>query len=276
MMTHPAVGEHLHVSYAENNKVLVLRLNRPKSLNAMTMELESDLCRVLDWFENEPTLWAVVVTGTGRVFCAGQDLKEALERQKTSGETFQDRIRANPHGFASLARRISRKPIIVALNGSAYGGGAELLVNCDIVIGCKGAEIAFPEVRRGLVASVGGIPNLMNRSPVMAAYLLAGLPIPQHFLEAHVLTEVCESSQVMPTALKWAKALVECSPDAVRITKAQINKWRGGKGVHEVVRESTEEDGHLYAGENVLEGLKAFGERRLPKWADPERPKAKL
>ena len=68
--------------------------------------------------------------GTGRVFCAGQDLKEALTRQTTTGgDNFADRIKVNPYGFGSISRRVSKKPILVAMNGSAYGGGAEIVVS---------------------------------------------------------------------------------------------------------------------------------------------------
>ncbi|KAL8283157.1 hypothetical protein RQP46_005935 [Phenoliferia psychrophenolica] len=273
----PSVGSHLVVTFEENGKVLVLRLNRPKQLNSMTVALEGDLRKVLDWAEEEPSIWCIVVTGTGRIFCAGQDLKEALQRQDAGGESFLDRSQSNPHGFASLARRISRKPLIVAMNGSAFGGGAELIVNCDIIIGCEGqSEVTFPEVRRGVVASVGGIPNLMLRSPAMSPWLLAGLPIPQHLLKAHVFTEVVASAAVMPAALKWAKLLIECSPDAVQTTKGQINLFKAGKGVNEVVLESAVLDSATYSGDNLLEGLRAFGEKRAPAWSNPPAPKAKL
>lgn len=105
----------------------------------------------------------------------------------------------------------------------------------------------------------------------MAPWILAGLPIPQHLLEAHVYTEVVEPSQVMPAALRWAKSLIECSPDAVQITKGQISLWREGKGVEAVVTESMDRHSATYAGPNVLEGLKAFGEVRCLLESEPTR-----
>jgi len=154
--------------------------------------------------------------GTGdKVFCAGQDLKAWLTTSSEGKVTQGERIWKNKHGFGSLARRRSKKTLICALNGHAFGGGAELLFNCDIIIGVEGGIVCFPEVRRGrlpsptrsmitiltlvhvgVVAGVGGIPNLMLRSPAMAPYLLAGLPIPQALLNAHVLTEVVPRDQV--------------------------------------------------------------------------------
>ncbi|KAM0756444.1 ClpP/crotonase [Meredithblackwellia eburnea MCA 4105] len=270
----PSVGDHLVVSIVDE-RILVLRLNRPSKLNAMNSALEGDIRKVLDWYEDETSLWCAVVTGTGRVFCAGQDLKEALDRQ-TSDNTFKKRIDENPHGFGSISRRITRKPLIAALNGSAYGGGGEIATNCDIIIGCKGSVLSFPEVRRGLFACVGGIPNTVLRSPSMIPYLLNGTPIPQTLLEQHIFTEVVEAEQVMPTALKWARSFIECSPDAVQATKQQIISFKNGLGVEGTVKSSLETDTQLYEGQNILEGLKAFGERREPKWSNPPRFKAKL
>ncbi|GAA5826911.1 hypothetical protein JCM11251_002156 [Rhodosporidiobolus azoricus] len=267
----PTVGPHLVVSVPQP-KTLLLRLNRPEALNAMTDELEGDLCKVLDWFEEETSLWVIVITGTGRAFCAGQDLKNWLRTTGTSSAP-DENLRKNPHGFGSLARRRSKKPIIIALNGHAYGGGAEVTVNGDIVIGCQGAKIGFPEVLRGVVALPGGIVNSYLHSPAFAPYLLTGQPIPQTILETHLLTEVVPSDQVLPTALAWAKKVTDASPEAVWLTKEQINLHKAGLGINDVVMKSIESElsYKLFRGENIKEGLKSFVEKRVPVWTDPPR-----
>jgi enoyl-CoA hydratase/carnithine racemase len=112
-MKHPTVGSHLVVSFPLP-KVLQLRLNRPEALNAMTDAMEADLCTMLDWYEDEPSMWAVVVTGTGRAFCAGQDLKDWQKTASTRSSP-SEKMKSNPHGFGSLARRRSKKPIIIAV-----------------------------------------------------------------------------------------------------------------------------------------------------------------
>ncbi|GAA6004301.1 hypothetical protein JCM10207_000658 [Rhodosporidiobolus poonsookiae] len=272
----PSVGKHLVVSIPQP-KTLLLRLNRPEALNAMTDELEADIAKTLDWFEDEPSLWVVVVTGTGRAFCAGQDLKNWLATTGT-GSAPDRKIGSNPHGFGSIARRLSKKPLIIALNGHAYGGGAEIVVQGDIVIGCEGGKIAFPEVLRGVVAGVGGIPNAFWRTPKLVPYLLTGEPIPPALLEAHVLTEVVPAAQVLPRALDWAKRITQASPEAVWTTKQQFNLVKSGRGIHEVVKESleTELSKNLYSGENIKEGLRSFVEKRPTVWKDPPRLKFKL
>lgn len=257
----PEHGEELVVSFPAP-KVLQLRLNRPKQLNAMTETLEADLRALLDWFEDETSLWVVVITGTGRIFCAGQDLKNWLATKGTRNSP-SDRILSNPHGFASIARRRSKKTIICAMNGPAFGGGGELIFNCDVVIAAEGhCAVSFPEVLRGVTASVGGIPNAMLRSPMFSPYLLSGGVIPHHLLVQHLFTEVVTPAKVLSTALNWAKKICDASPDAVWVTKEQINLWKDGLGVNEIVTASMGQDqtAEMYIGENCEEGLRSFSE----------------
>ena len=107
MSSHPAVGDHLVVTFPAP-KTLCLRMNRPAALNAMTRDMEDDLERMLDWAEEALDIWVIVITGTGRAFCAGQDL---VGWQKTTGtsESPQSRMRTHVHGFGSIARRRSKK-----------------------------------------------------------------------------------------------------------------------------------------------------------------------
>ncbi|BGP12680.1 hypothetical protein JCM10213v2_000597 [Rhodosporidiobolus nylandii] len=269
--TPPATGEHLVVSIPQP-KTLLLRLNKPDKLNAMDDELEADLCK---------------------------DLKNWLATTGTAAAP-DEKIRTNPHGFGSLSRRRSKKPIIIALNGHAFGGGAEITVNggkpdpvlptssptlhnirpTDIVIGCEAGKVGFPEVLRGVVAGVGGIPNAFLRSPGFLPYLLTGTPIPQALLKTHLFTEVVPADSVLPTALEWARKITAASPEAVWATKEQVNLHKEGKGMNEVVMESigAELSQRLYTGENIKEGLSSFVERRHPIWKDPPRltGKAKL
>lgn len=170
------------------------------------------------------------------------------------------RILANKNGFGSIARRESKKVYICALNGSSYGGGSELLVNCDIVIGIEGRAVVFPEVRRGVVAGVGGIPNAYLRSPMLMPYIYAGLPIPEHLLKAHIYTETVKTpDEVLPAALAWAASIVECSPEAVWVSKHQVNLYKAA-AIQQVITNSvaTPESIQLYDGANLKEGLLAF------------------
>ena len=275
------VGEHVRVECAEAH-ILLVTLNRPLQLNAMTDHLEADLCSIFDWFEREPELWCAVITGSGRAFCAGQDLKDWLGKVERSGPSKQPekvqilplriyvdsshgtlQLLANSHGFASLARRRSSKPLVAAVNGACLGGGLELAVNCDVVVSFTGNKFAFPEVKRGVVAAVGGIPNALQRSPMLLPYVLTGDLIPQHLLDRHLLTSTAKTaSEVLPEALSWARRIVTNSPDAVMASKEQANLHKEGLGVRDVVEQSLKSDmvRDLFSSANFQEGLRAFSE----------------
>jgi enoyl-CoA hydratase/carnithine racemase len=122
----------------------------------------------------------------------------------------------------------------------------------------------LPETQRAVVASVGGIPNAFYRSPTLIPYILAGLPFPQKLLEAHVLTEVVKPGLEMEAALRWADRICSASPDAVQVTKEQVNLIKDGLGIDEVVRRSLEQPESIatYSGANLKEGLRAFNEVR--------------
>lgn len=115
----------------------------------------------------------------------------------------------------------------------------------------------------GVVASQGGIPHALHRSPQFVPYLLTGTPIPASVLKAHLFTETVPAREgTLAAALKWAKLVTECSPDAVMCTKDQVNDWREGHGVADVARRGalTEETARMYGGKNIKEGLESFVE----------------
>lgn len=169
----PEVGSHLILTTPARH-VLQMTLNRPKQLNAMTDAMEADICRVFEWFETEPSLWVIILAGKGRAFCAGQDLKDWLGKNQTaqtvnhaSGEPMQADVEVNKSlqrlkrgGFGGMSARRSAKPIIAAVDGICMGGGTETILNCDMVVASTRSVIGLPEVARGVVAAMGGIPRL--------------------------------------------------------------------------------------------------------------------
>ncbi|KAG6813708.1 hypothetical protein H0H92_008115 [Tricholoma furcatifolium] len=180
-LTPPAHSNELIVEFPADH-VLLLTFNRPKALNAMTPTMTEDLRKVLDWFETEPQLWVAIVTGVGRVFCAGADLKAWNNDQQKQKTNEQDRIAADPHGFASISRRQSIKPIIAAVSGGAYGGGTEIVLNCDFVVAGAGSKFALPEVKRGVVAIQGALAvarEIIANSPDAVQSTKEGLLISQ-------------------------------------------------------------------------------------------------
>ncbi|KAJ7640887.1 enoyl-CoA hydratase/carnithine racemase [Mycena polygramma] len=275
----PAVSEEIILSIPKDH-VLLLTLNRPKSLNALTPQMTEDLRRVLNWFEDEPSLWVVIITGSGRAFCAGADLK-AWNRDEQGGKPMSpESVIVMMHGFASISRRESKKPFIAAVNGSTFGGGTELVLNCDLVVASKDASFGLPEVKRGVVAIQGGIPRLSRIAghQLASEMLLLGNPITADDARNRFgfVNAVVPPSEVLPTALDLASQIVVNSPDSVQSTKkglllAQKYSNEETTAVHARLPETL---GYMH-GYNIKEGLQAFNEKRAPVWQNAG-TKAKL
>ncbi|KAJ3550613.1 hypothetical protein NM688_g5032 [Phlebia brevispora] len=273
----PAHSNEIQVSFPIEHAML-LTFNRPKSLNAMTPTMGDDIDRVLTWFDNEPSLWVVIITGAGRVFCAGADLHAWNKRansDKTAESELQD-LRDNFNGFGSISRRSSSsKPMIAAVNGGAYGGGTEMLLNCDIVVAAEDAVIATPEVKRGVVAVAGVIPRLSRVAghQLASEMLLTGRNLTAHEAATRwgFVNEVVPKDRLIHKALEWAQRIIENSPDAVQATKRALVLSKQIADVEEVVIRHTQSQEMLrqYGGDNIKIGLKAFAERRKPVWKNP-------
>ncbi|KAE9396965.1 enoyl-CoA hydratase [Gymnopus androsaceus JB14] len=269
----PPHSEQLLVSFPTEHVVL-LTLNRPKSRNAMTPQLQKDLESVLDWFSEESGLWVAIVTGAGQIFCAGADLVEWNKNQQSGKSEEQKQVGQDAHGFGSLSRRQLSKPLIAAVNGGAHGGGTEIVLNCDIVVAGEDAKFALPEVKRGVVAAAGGIPRLAHIAGhhLAAEMLLTGKTISARdaFERFGFVNSVVPSSEVVSEAISIAKAIVANSPDAVQSTKYGLLLSQS-HSPEEAFQKHTfsSESGRVYKGENIKEGLKAFTEKRLPMWKNP-------
>ncbi|SPO27473.1 related to enoyl-CoA hydratase [Ustilago trichophora] len=296
----PKVGSHLILTTPARH-VLQMTLNRPKQLNAMTDAMEEDICRVFEWFETEPSLWVIILAGKGRAFCAGQDLKDWLSKNQTSetvrhasGEPMQSDAEVNKSiqrlkrgGFGGMSTRRSAKPIIAAVDGICMGGGTETILNCDMVVASTRSVIGLPEVARGVVAAMGGIPRLTQLCGHQRAseLLLLGKPISAK--EAHDrynmvnrLVDVAKSTSdelgqaaVDQAAIEIAIQLTQNSPDSVLVTKSALVMARDATDgdIDASARDNMLSDRSrlLYVGKNINEGLEAFKGKRNPKWFNP-------
>ncbi|KAI0348108.1 enoyl-CoA hydratase/carnithine racemase [Trametopsis cervina] len=272
----PFHSDEIKVSFPDEH-VMLLTFNRPKSLNAMTPTMDADIGRVLDWFDNESGLWVAIVTGEGRAFCAGADLHAWNKRahsEKTPESECKD-IELKVNGFGSISRRQGTvKPIIAAVNGGSYGGGTEMLVNCDLVIAAEDVTISTPEVKRGVIASMGAIPRLSRLAghQLASEMLLLGRNLTAHeAARIGFVNKVVPRAEVLPTAIEWAKELCQNSPDSVQATKKALLLAQQLSDVEDVVVAHTrsKEMLRLYGGENIKIGLRAFAEKNKPVWTNP-------
>lgn len=270
------------VSFPAQHIMLVV-FNRPKQLNAMTVTAQYELEALFAWFDREPSLRCAVVTGAGRAFCAGMDLAEwnAINARRREGK-LEERPMNPPSGFGGLSRRHGKKPVVAAVNGLAFGGGLEILANLDMLVASRSAVFALSEVRIGVVPNAGSLPRLARTvgRPRATELALTGRPISaaracEWGLVNRVVDDAAEEDcpvlerPVVKEALGLAEDVVNNSPDSVIIARAGIlGGWEDGsaENASRLLRETW--DSHLDNCENHHEGVRAFVEKRKPRWVD--------
>ncbi|CAG7955812.1 unnamed protein product [Penicillium salamii] len=261
--------------------VMLVTFNRPKALNSMTSSGQYELEFLFAWYDNEPTLRCAIVTGAGRAFCAGMDLKEwnASNARRARGELEPPMMPRS--GFGALSRRHGKKPVIAAVNGLAFGGGMEIVANLDLVVAARGAKFALPEAKRGVVAMAGSLPRLARTigRPRATELALTGRSITaDEAREWGLINAVTDDAvgdvevlerPVVKAALELAASIVDNSPDSVIISRAGIVAGYEDGSSENASRLLSENWGSaLDDGENLHEGVLAFAEKRSPKWVD--------
>lgn len=287
--TPPPVADTL-VSFPETN-ILLVRLNRPKALNAITFSQHFALERLWEWYDDQPSLRCAVIVGTGRAFSVGADLKEwhdindpkrHAQGHDASSRPEQRHNRTELHlprsGFGGLSNRSGKKPVIAAVNGICFGGGMEMVINCDMVIAAASAKFALPEVTVGVVALAGCLPRLVRsvgrqRATEMA---LTGKPYTAEEMKVWgLVNEAVKDSEggeaVLEKSIEWARCIARNSPDAVIVSREALKL--GGEPVGpELGTDMLFKGwyGRIDKGENMVEGIKSFLEKRKPVWKDSE------
>jgi len=238
---------------------LVITLNRPEARNAVNAELADGLAGALDELDGEAALAVGVLTGAGRGFCAGMDLKAfvAGERSLVAGR-----------GFAGIAERPPRKPLIAAVEGFALAGGLEVALACDVIVAGEGAMLGLTEVRRGLVAAAGGLRRLPQRVPRGVAMELALTGAPIDAARAHavgLVDRLAPAGGALDAALDLAAQIAANAPLALIGTKRLLAEQASWTDAEYWQRQDAIVE-PVFASEDAREGATAFAEKRDPVW----------
>ncbi|KAH6666263.1 ClpP/crotonase-like domain-containing protein [Halenospora varia] len=289
----PTLPSTILLSFPEPS-ILLITLNRPKDLNCISIPMHYALHSLYTWYDAEPSLRIAVLTGIGRAFCAGADLKEwhsdntpSKSNTPASPSTNKEdpegveRDRTIPlSGFGALSRRGGKKPVICAVNGICFGGGCEMIINADLVIASSTAVFGLPEAKIGVVALAGALTRLVRtvgrqRAMEMA---LTGRPLVaeearEWGLVNHVVMverdiEQAEiSRRVVEKAIEVAKVIAGNSPDSVIVSREGVKLGWEGVGAEEGTRLLMENwYRRMDKGVNMREGVASFVEKRKPKW----------
>ncbi|MFM5929718.1 MAG: enoyl-CoA hydratase-related protein [Novosphingobium sp.] len=244
--------------------LLVMTLNRPQSLNAITPQMHAELEAAFNAFAADDDLQVAIITGAGeRAFCAGSDLKSF---------TIKNAPPYPEHGYAGLIKRHDLvKPVIAAVNGLALGGGMELALACDIVLAGDSARFGLVEPKVGLIAIAGGITRLVRavgHKQAMIPLLTGGqISAADGFAQGFV-SEVVADAELMGRARALAAEIMACAPLAVRATKEIAYR---SMDEPDLARAITAQDGYpayqaWIQSEDAAEGMQAFVEKRPPVW----------
>jgi len=240
-------------------RVLVVTLNRPQARNAVNLDVAQGIAAALDRLDGEPELSVGILTGAGKGFCAGMDLKAFAEgRRPWVGD----------RGFAGIVRRAARKPLIAAIEGFAVAGGLEVALACDLIVAARGARLGIPEVKRGLVAAGGALLRLPRRIPYHVAMELAlsGEQIEaERGYELGLVNRLCEPGEALETALALAELIAANAPLALTASK-QILERQWDWPTAELFDRQEEISGPVFDSEDAKEGARAFAEKRPPRW----------
>ncbi|HEX2142342.1 MAG TPA: enoyl-CoA hydratase-related protein [Candidatus Limnocylindria bacterium] len=247
------------VERQDDQRTALVRLNRPKQLNALNAQVMDELCATLEDLDRDESVRAIVVTGNERAFAAGADIGEMADA------TPVDMLKGNRIGQWDRIRRIG-KPVIAAVNGWALGGGCELAMTLDLIIAGEGAKFGQPEINIGVIPGAGGTQRLtraIGKSRAMEM-ILTGEPMDAREAERRgLVARVVPDELVVEDALTLAAKIATKSPIALRLAKEALN------AAYEM--SLTDALAHerrlfylLFASEDQKEGMAAFLEKRTP------------
>jgi enoyl-CoA hydratase/carnithine racemase len=244
------------------DQIMVLRINRPDRMGSLNSELRSALADAWCEFRDSTALEVAIFTGTGRAFCAGEDMKESLERGTVGSTVKKD----NPYDDMAL-----EKPVIAAVNGYAMGGGFMLVERADLRVAVRGAVFESSEAKRWLLGGYdhgvkGALPHAVATELAFAFRFTA-----ERLHQVGFINRVCEAEELMPTALDMAKHLLTLPPAARVNTTVMMRAMRGAPTDElEDLAARLKEHG---AKSDLVESRKAFAEKRAPSfkgWDDPQ------
>jgi len=240
-------------------RTLIITLNRPDARNSVNAALAAGVAAALDELDSDDELSIGILTGAGKGFCAGMDLKAFVAGESPYVEG---------RGFAGIAQKASDKPIIAAIEGFAVAGGLEVALACDLVVAAKGAKLGIPEAKRSLVAAGGALLRLPNRIPYHVAMELAltGDPISaERGADLGLVNRLAEPGDALDAAVELGEAIAKNGPLAL-IASKRILIEEAGWSEDEKWQKQGEISGPVFGSEDAREGATAFSEKRDPVW----------
>jgi enoyl-CoA hydratase len=241
------------------DRVLVVTINRPEQRNAINAAVAQGIAAALDELDADADLSIGLLTGAGKGFCSGMDLKAFV-----TGE----RPYVGDRGFAGITQRSAAKPLIAAIEGFAVAGGLEVALACDLIVAARGAKLGIPEVKRSLVAAGGALlrlPRVLPRNVAMELALTGDPILAERAYELGLVNRLAEPGEAVDAALELARCIAANGPLALAASKRVLTEsvdWPE----REFFARQGDIAGPVMSSEDAREGATAFAEKRPPVW----------
>lgn len=247
------------VKISQSGAVVTLTMNRPKALNALNVEIATELANALTKYDTDKSVGAFIITGEGRAFVAGADIKMMAPLSF-----------ADWHGndlFANLEKiRSVKKPIIAAVNGFALGGGCELAMLCDMIIASDKAVFGQPEIKLGTIPGLGGtqrLVGLIGKAKAMEWVLTGNQYTAEEAEKAGLVARVVKHDDLLKVAMETASTIASYSQVTVSIAKDCVNKSLE-MSLTDALSYEKRSFHATFATKDQKEGMSAFVEKRKP------------
>jgi enoyl-CoA hydratase len=256
------VTAYQNIKTETKGRVGIIRLDRPKALNALCADLVRELGQALDAFEADPGIGCVVLTGSDKAFAAGADIKEMKD------QTYQDVFLKD---FITVGwEKVSqvRKPIVAAVAGYALGGGCEMAMMCDFIIAADTAKFGQPEITLGTIPGAGGtqrLPRFVGKSKAMDLVLTGRMMDAAEAERCGLVSRVVPLADLMNDAIATAEKIAGMSLPATMVAKEAVNR-AFETTLSEGVRFERRTFHATFAFEDRAEGMAAFADKRKPGW----------
>lgn len=255
-----------HLIYHVNNLVATITLNRPETLNALTPAMRKSFATALELAERDDSVRVIVITGAGKGFCSGGDVK-AMNAAKKSGKASALEDRIDPiRDKIVLALQDSTKPIIAAVNGAAAGAGMNIALACDIRIASDTAKFGETFAKRGLHPDWGGtyfLPRIVGIAKACELIWSGKMIQANEALRLGIVSQLETPDALMATTLKMASSFAAGPPIAIRMAKRAIYRSMDST-LREALEFETYAQNTCSGTQDAKEGIAAFVEKREP------------
>lgn len=251
------------ITFEHSDRIALVTINRPESLNALNQEVMDEVADVFGRIDRNKDIAVTVLTGEGRAFAAGADIKE-MQPQSFSDMYVED--------FFGLWDRFAacRKPVIAAVNGFALGGGCELAMMCDMIIASEKAKFGQPEIKLGVTPGMGGsirLTKAVGKAKAMDMVLTGRMIDGTEADKIGLVSRVVPHEQLMETAMAAAKEIAGYSIPSLMAAKEMV-----GRALELPTTEGVKFERRLFQGlfgtEDQKEGMSAFIDKRAPDFKD--------